>query len=119
MSVCPHAEALAKDISGYPEIKAISFICGNKRLDHLPNLLQKNNISVNEIMVYRTSYRGKRIHEPYHAVFFFSPSGAESFFQTNILPKHTPCFCIGETTAASVKEHTPQYGDRSKTKYTG
>jgi len=105
VSVSDHADALAKDITRHPEIKAVSFICGNKRLDHLPNLLKKNNINVNEVMVYRTSYSGKRIHENYEAVFFFSPSGVESFFQTNILPRETPCFCIGDTTASSVREH--------------
>ena len=106
VSVSSHADALAKDITQRPEIKAVSFICGNKRLDHLPNLLKKNNINVNEVMVYRTSYSGKRIHENYEAVFFFSPTGVESFFQTNILPREIPCFCIGETTASSVREHT-------------
>src|SRR5436190_10636763 len=40
VSVSSHADALAKDITQHPEIKAVSFICGNKRLDHLPNLLK-------------------------------------------------------------------------------
>jgi uroporphyrinogen-III synthase len=106
VSVSGHADALAKEITRHPEIKSVTFICGNKRLDHLPNLLQQNSIKVNEIMVYRTLFSGKRIHDNYEAVFFFSPSGVESFFQTNILPRETPCFCIGDTTATSVREHT-------------
>jgi len=106
ISAYPHADALANDISLHPEVKSISFICGNRRLDHLPNLLHKSNIQVNEVMVYRTAYNGKRIHDPYQAVLFFSPSGVESFFQTNILSRNIPCFCIGGTTATSVSEHT-------------
>jgi len=106
ISAYPHAEALANGIIQHHEVKAVSFICGNRRLDHLPKLLTENRIKVNEVIVYHTSYIGKRIHEAYEAVLFFSPSGVESFFQTNILTRNCPCFCIGETTAASVQEHT-------------
>lgn len=106
VSIAGNAKALAEDILQHKEVKAVSFICGDRRRDELPDLLAKNDVGVEEVEVYKTINKGTRINDKYDGIFFFSPSGVESFFQTNILPNRIPCFCIGATTAAAVKEHT-------------
>ncbi len=100
------AASLADEIIKCNITDAVSFICGKSRREELPEMLKKNNISVEEIEIYQTCAAGKNIKENYAAVMFFSPSGAESFFQSNILKTDITCFCIGETTASSVNLHT-------------
>jgi uroporphyrinogen-III synthase len=99
------AAALAKLIVQQNAVNEVSFICGNRRRDELPDLLKANKITVEEIAVYKTELAGEPAKTKYAAVLFFSPSAAEAFFQTNKLPAKIPCFCIGNTTAKTVKEH--------------
>jgi uroporphyrinogen-III synthase len=49
-----------------------------------------------------------RITEHYDGVIFLSASAAESFFSVNELPRHTPIFAIGHTTAHALKQYTSQ-----------
>jgi uroporphyrinogen-III synthase len=100
------AASLARLIVQQKGIEQVSFICGNKRRNELPDLLQNHKIAVEEIQVYTTIIHPKPVTEEYDAVLFFSPSSAEAFFQTNILRKAIPCFCIGHTTADEVKQFT-------------
>lgn len=101
-----NASALAELIAEQKNIDAVSFICGNIRRNELPDTLQKNKITVEEITVYTTELTPHKIHMHYDGVAFFSPSAAESFFSINKLPDHTPCFCIGNTTETAVKAFT-------------
>jgi uroporphyrinogen-III synthase len=99
------AKTLAKRIID-DKVKELSFICGSRRRDDLPELLQHEGINVHEEKVYNTVHTGHPVKHAYKGVLFFSPSAVESFFQTNVLAAGIPCFCIGNTTAAMVKEHT-------------
>ena len=101
-----NAASLAGEIIKDKSVRAVSFICGKSRRDELPDLLKKNNIAVEEIEMYKTCSTGRNVKENYEAVLFFSPSAADSFFQTNILQNNIPCFCIGDTTAGAVNLHT-------------
>lgn len=99
------ARTLAKKIID-DQVKEVSFICGSRRRDDLPELLQHEGINVYEEKVYNTIHTGHPVKHTYKGVLFFSPSAVESFFQTNVLAAGIPCFCIGQTTASIVKEHT-------------
>lgn len=101
-----NAVALANLITQQNGINAVSFICGNRRRNDLPYILKKQHIDVQEVEIYSTQLCPRRITDSYEAVAFFSPSAAEAFFQANILRPHIPCFCIGQVTAAAVKEFT-------------
>ncbi|MFT3675265.1 MAG: uroporphyrinogen-III synthase [Chitinophagaceae bacterium] len=101
-----NAVSLANLITQQEAVKAVSFICGNRRRNDLPYILKKHNIDVQEVEIYSTQLCPRRITDHYEAVAFFSPSAAEAFFQANILRAHVPCFCIGQVTAAAVKEFT-------------
>ncbi len=48
------ASELAEVILAEGDIEEVIFFCGDKRRDELPEILKKNNIEVNEIVVYET-----------------------------------------------------------------
>lgn len=86
--------------------KDVYFFCGNMRRDTLPDALRSKGIKVNEMIVYTTKLTPHPIQEGYNGILFFSPSAVESFFSLNKIKPSTVCFAIGNTTAASLREHT-------------
>ena len=100
------AASLAKMIIAEKEAGDVIFFCGNLRRKDLPELLQKNNIGVKEIITYHTTPIQPEIKREYDAVLFFSPSAADSFFSHHSLPERTRVFVIGATTAEKVKSST-------------
>jgi uroporphyrinogen-III synthase len=88
------------------DIGEVIFFCGDKRRDELPEILRKNDIEVNEIVVYQTLAVPHKIEKQYHGILFFSPSAVESFFSINKLPATTLLFAIGNTTANEIKKYT-------------
>lgn len=75
------------------------FFCGNIRSDEIPSKLTENDISFQEIVVYKTSLNIKRIDRQFDAVLFFSPSGVRSYISENKLDTSI-AICIGTTTAS-------------------
>ena len=106
LGVAANAADLAQLIIQEKPGTSVDFICGTQRRDELPKILNAAGIKVNELKLYETVLTGRLISTPYDGVLFFSPSGVESYFQTNKLPKEAVCFCIGQTTANSIKNHT-------------
>lgn len=84
----------------------IVFFCGNERREELPALLRKNDIDVNEIVVYQTIATPHQINKPYHGILFFSPSAVKSFFRKNKVNDYTILFAIGPTTANEIQKNT-------------
>ena len=101
-----NARELAELIISQKNLKGISFFCGNRRRNELPELILRNNLQLHEVQLYQTLIYPRPVDFLYEAVLFFSPSAAEAFFQTNILRAGVPCICIGATTAAAVREFT-------------
>jgi uroporphyrinogen-III synthase len=86
------------------DTKEIVFFCGNQRREELPDLLQKQNIKVNEIVVYETLETPVKINKEYNGILFFSPSAARSFFSVNKISTDTVLFAIGTTTAVELRK---------------
>ncbi|HEX7847716.1 MAG TPA: uroporphyrinogen-III synthase [Chitinophagaceae bacterium] len=84
----------------------VIFFCGNQRRDELPAILKKNDIVVNEIVVYETTAVPHKLNKQYHGILFFSPSAVDSFFSNNKLTGETILFAIGATTANTIKKYT-------------
>ncbi|MAP81744.1 MAG: uroporphyrinogen-III synthase [Aequorivita sp.] len=80
------------------------FFCGNIRSDEIPSKLTENDISFQEIVVYKTSLNIKRIDRQFDAVLFFSPSGVRSYISENKLDTSI-AICIGTTTASEAKKY--------------
>ena len=107
VSCKPNAKELGEDIvENYSDLK-FHYFCAEKRLDTLPNKLDKNGVDWKEISVYKTVFTPKKYDQNFDGALFFSPSGVESYFSVNALPKHS--FCIGITTATSLKKYTKKY----------
>lgn len=81
------------------------FFCGNKRLDYLPSMFIKNNLLLNEYVVYNTELTPHKLNKQYDAIVFYSPSGVESFLLNNIIAENTILFSIGKTTASYLRKH--------------
>ncbi len=101
------AAELASLIAKDRFIDEVFFFCGDIRRDELPAILRKNNIGVNETVVYTTTLVPNKINQQYDGILFFSPSAATSFFSNNELPESTVLFAIGTTTANEIKKYTP------------
>ena len=97
-----NATELAEEIIENEEPEEVIFFCGNRRRDELPGKLKKQQIEVNEIVVYQTENTQHKITKAYDGILFFSPSAVESFFTINKLPEHTIVFAIGQTTKETV-----------------
>jgi uroporphyrinogen-III synthase len=100
------AAELAWEISNNEKEKDVIFFCGDHRRDELPDILNKNNIGVKEIVVYQTVSVVHKIEKHYDGILFFSPSAAESFFSNNETNEQTILFAIGNTTANAIKKHS-------------
>lgn len=101
-----NATALASMIIEEGETEELIFFCGNRRREELPTLLRKENIEVDEIVVYQTLELPQKITKDYFGILFFSPSAVDSFFKNNKLTTQTVLFAIGNTTEAAIRKYT-------------
>jgi len=99
----PNAKKLAEYLVEYIDGTEVTYFCSDLRLDALPNILTKNNITVNEIEAYQTKYSAVKIDDSVEGVMFYSPSTVQSYRQEN--NAEVIAFCIGETTAQEAKKH--------------
>ncbi len=100
-----NATALAEKITRKKSIKEVVFFCGDHRLDDLPEMLRFNNITVHELVVYKTIQLPLFIEKDYDAILFFSPSAVHSFFSMNTIRSGVTLFSIGNTTAATIQTY--------------
>lgn len=101
-----NGEKLAEEIIKYSSVKRVVFFCGNQRREVLPEKLKKNEIELEEIVVYKTIEKSKLISKHYDGIIFFSPSGVRSFFSINKVNESVQIFAIGNTTANEIKVHS-------------
>ena len=85
-------------------VKKATFFCGERRLDTLPDLLEKHDVELDEVVCYKTLPTPKKFDAQYQGVLFFSPSAVESFLLENE-PADLTAFCLGETTAKEARKH--------------
>ncbi|MCU7614390.1 uroporphyrinogen-III synthase [Chryseobacterium sp. GMJ5] len=105
--VMKNAETLSKFIlEKCPQEKFIHF-CGNLAIDVLDQELPLQNIAYKKVTVYHTEELNPMIHEKYHAIVFFSPSGVRSFAKNNSLVNML-LFSIGETTSKEIRKFSSE-----------
>jgi uroporphyrinogen-III synthase len=98
-----NASALAKGIVE-AKVERVAFFCGNKRREELPDLLRRQNIPTEELIVYETIETPVTVKQDYKGILFFSPSAVHSFFLNNKVAEETIFFAIGDTTANTIKQ---------------
>lgn len=87
-----------------PELKNASVLhfCGNRRRDELRHYLNELEITVKDVVVYKTEFNEMTVtNKKYEAILFYSPSAVQAFrnsggFTQKDLPE---LFAIGNTTA--------------------
>ncbi|RZJ74851.1 MAG: uroporphyrinogen-III synthase [Flavobacterium sp.] len=85
--------------------ESFTFFSGNLRRDTLPMAMKEAGIDFNEIKVYETALTPHKINGAPDGIFFFSPSGVESYRRENSIGDAV-CFCIGTTTAEALESVT-------------
>jgi len=103
-----HSEKNAKKLGEYlvenlKEGDEITFFCSDIRLDELPEILAKNNITLHEVQAYKTINSPTKVAENMGGMLFYSPSTVRSYLIEN--EANNVAFCIGETTATEAKKH--------------
>lgn len=99
-----NSEELAEKLVKNHKNQQFTFFCGNRRRDELPEILNVNQISFEEIEVYKTSLAHRKFSSDFDGILFFSPSCVKSFISENEIKG--VAFCIGATTASEAKKHT-------------
>lgn len=100
-----HAVQLAERIISYGQAKSVTFFCGDQRLNELPDMLIKNGINREELIVYTTVQTPVLIEKNYDGILFFSPSAVHSFFSANTIAIDVVLFSIGQTTTATIQSY--------------
>ena len=90
---------------------SFSFFCGRKRRYEIESLFKKNNITIEIHELYDTLFINKKFKSPFDGIIFFSPSAVLSFFENNKWPKDSHGFCIGKSTAETLKKYTTNYSE--------
>ncbi len=103
-----HVENSAERLANYmvDNLKSnnVTFFCGNKRRNELPDILTKNEIIVNEIESYKTLLTPNKVDEKFKGILFYSPTGIESYLLKNSAGDKV-AFCIGDSTATEARKH--------------
>ncbi|MEC4112688.1 uroporphyrinogen-III synthase [Myroides pelagicus] len=97
-----YARDLAPIIIQQFKDKNLTFFSGNIRRDLLPESFRANGVVFNEFTVYQTVLRPIKNVNKVDGLCFYSPSAIASYLQQNNITTEV-CFCIGETTAESLK----------------
>lgn len=105
-----NGEALAQQIVAEMTPGSLSFFCGNKRRDTLPETLRSAGFTLREVQVYETGFAPRQMQEMPATILFFSPSAVESYLMANRLSADTVAIAIGDTTADLLRRQ--QFGIR-------
>ncbi|MDO4228855.1 MAG: uroporphyrinogen-III synthase [Capnocytophaga sp.] len=107
-----HHEEYADDLGNYIKLHHINdtftFFSGNLRKNTLPEVMNNNNITFNEVEVYKTTLLPHKIDTIHSAILFFSPSGVISYMKNNTITDEI-LFCIGKTTANELTKYTNKF----------
>ena len=90
---------------------SFSFFCGRKRRSEIESLFKKNNITIEIHELYDTLLINKKFKSSYDGIIFFSPSAVLSFFENNNWPNDSHGFCIGKSTAETLKKYTTNFSE--------
>jgi uroporphyrinogen-III synthase len=97
-----YASELASIICNQYFKSSFTFFCGNLRRDILPDSLTLAEVDFEEVEVYETVLTPHKADDNLNGLFFFSPSGVQSFLKANVI-RDEVCFCIGGTTAKALR----------------
>jgi len=97
-----NAAALGHYVVNHHSQSSFLFLCGDKRREELPGILNDHGIQYQEVNVYETNLNAVRFDKDYAGYLFFSPSAVKSYVMKNPINSGT-AYCIGPTTAEAAK----------------
>lgn len=106
VSDTPGSKGLIEEIERVGVLFPSLYVCGDRRLDTVPNYFKDKSVELNEIITYNTVLSPPDIDiTEYCGVAFYSPSGVDSFLSKYSVDSDMKLFAIGETTANRLREH--------------
>ena len=89
--------------------ESFSFFCGKRRRPEIEAFFSgpDDRLLIHEL--YETLLTPKTMNQSFDGILFFSPSGVESYFQSNAWKPNQYGFCIGPTTASVLASYTTSY----------
>ena len=106
--IAQNASDLANFIVKNHQNRVFLFFCGRLRIIDLEQILSTKDIKLQVVEVYDTILKPHNVQGHFDGIIFFSPSGVKGYAINNKF-EDTHCFCIGKTTANSVKDFTTNY----------
>ena len=100
---------LADFISKNYQNSKFSFFCGSKRRLELEDVLSAHKIPLKIHEVYNTILAPRYFEAIFDGILFFSPSAVLSYQKSNSWNTQTHGFCIGSSTAETLKKITANY----------
>lgn len=88
----------------YPEIKHLTYFCGNIRREELPKILINAGKVLKEVTVYKTELRYHKIDKTFDAIVFYSPSAVGAFFKNNKIKNRNTLIALGNATAMEIEK---------------
>ena len=108
VKIAQNSSDLAHFILKNHQNKSFSFFCGKSRLNDLERILSVNDIPIQPVEIYETIPQPHIAKGYFEGIIFFSPSGVKGYAIHNGF-EDTHCFCLGSTTAKTVREFTPKF----------
>ncbi len=107
LKMSKNSRELAEFLAKNHQNTSFLFICGNRRRDDLPRILQESSITFKEAIAYHTLDNSQKLKHRFDGILFFSPSAVQSFSKLNSMEEST-AFCIGDTTAGEAARHSSE-----------
>jgi|AntRauTorcE11897_2_1112592.scaffolds.fasta_scaffold02004_4 uroporphyrinogen-III synthase len=110
------AHLIIDDVLNTPDLKHADILhfCGDKRRDELRHYLTESDITIKDIVVYKTTLNQMTLNEneTFDGILFYSPSSVQAFRQSGgfrQLSELTGLFAIGPTTAEELSIESGQH----------
>lgn len=102
-----HGDDFAEELIKKLENKKVLYVRAKKVVSNLVKILKKNNISIDELITYKTSCNCKKNIkiEDKSIIIFTSPSSVECFFKSYNWNESMKAVAIGKTTAKHIPDN--------------
>ena len=108
VKIAQNSSELAHFLAKNLQKESFSYFCGKLRTPDLEEILPAKGMRIQPIEVYTTHLQDHSIKGHFDGILFFSPSGVRGYAQSNGF-ENTHSFCLGNSTAKEVAQHTSQY----------
>ena len=107
-SLLPNARSLAELLRQHNDGRKLIYLCGDKSLNQLPELLSENQLDWQSVEVYKNTSVEIFMNEVFDAYLFFSPGAIKSYKASGNFPQpKAPVVAFGNGTAQTAWTEFP------------